>query len=68
MSQKCQKAEVAACARWAEIGAVGSIIVGMLIFSEPTDLVRILCLTLIVADMVGLGSIRRCELAPHAAE
>ena len=32
----------------------GSIIVGMVIFSEPTDPVRIICLTLIVAGMVGL--------------
>ena len=43
-----------AYAVWTGIGAVGSIIVGMLIFSEPTDPVRILCLTLIVAGMVGL--------------
>jgi len=43
-----------AYAVWTGIGAAGSIIVGMLIFSEPTDPVRILCLTLIVAGMVGL--------------
>jgi quaternary ammonium compound-resistance protein SugE len=43
-----------AYAVWTGIGAVGSIVVGMLIFSEPTDPVRILCLTLIVAGMVGL--------------
>ena len=43
-----------AYAVWTGIGAVGSIIVGMLIYSEPTDPVRILCLTLIVAGMVGL--------------
>jgi quaternary ammonium compound-resistance protein SugE len=43
-----------AYAVWTGIGAVGSIIVGMLIFSEPTDPVRIICLTLIVAGMVGL--------------
>ena len=39
---------------WTGIGAAGSIIVGMVIFSEPTDPVRIICLTLIVAGMVGL--------------
>jgi quaternary ammonium compound-resistance protein SugE len=33
---------------------VGSILVGMLVFSEPADPVRVLCLTLIVAGMVGL--------------
>jgi len=43
-----------AYAVWTGIGAAGSIIVGMLIFSEPTDPVRIICLTLIVAGMVGL--------------
>jgi quaternary ammonium compound-resistance protein SugE len=43
-----------AYAVWTGIGAAGSIIVGMLIYSEPTDPVRILCLTLIVAGMVGL--------------
>jgi quaternary ammonium compound-resistance protein SugE len=43
-----------AYAVWTGIGAVGSIIVGMLIYSEPTDPVRILCLTLIVAGMIGL--------------
>jgi quaternary ammonium compound-resistance protein SugE len=43
-----------AYAVWTGIGAVGSIIVGMLLYSEPTDPVRIVCLTLIVAGMVGL--------------
>ena len=43
-----------AYAVWTGIGAVGGIIVGMLLYSEPTDPVRIVCLTLIVAGMVGL--------------
>jgi len=43
-----------AYAVWTGIGAVGSIIVGMLLYSEPTDPVRIVCLTLIVAGIVGL--------------
>jgi quaternary ammonium compound-resistance protein SugE len=43
-----------AYAVWTGIGAAGSIIVGMFIFSESADPVRILCLTLIVAGMVGL--------------
>jgi quaternary ammonium compound-resistance protein SugE len=43
-----------AYAIWTGIGAAGSIIVGMVIFSEPTDPVRVICLTLIVAGMVGL--------------
>ena len=43
-----------AYAVWTGIGAAGSIIVGMLLFSESADPIRILCLTLIVAGMVGL--------------
>ena len=43
-----------AYAVWTGIGAVGSIIVGMIVYSESTDPVRIICLTLIVAGMVGL--------------
>lgn len=43
-----------AYAVWTGIGAAGSMLIGMLIYSEPTDPVRILCLTLIVAGMVGL--------------
>ena len=39
---------------WTGIGAVGSVVVGMLIYSEPADPVRLLYLTLIVAGMVGL--------------
>jgi quaternary ammonium compound-resistance protein SugE len=43
-----------AYAVWTGIGAAGSILVGILIFSEPADPVRILCLSLIVAGMIGL--------------
>jgi quaternary ammonium compound-resistance protein SugE len=43
-----------AYAVWTGIGATGSILVGMLIYSEPADPIRILCLTLIVAGMIGL--------------
>jgi quaternary ammonium compound-resistance protein SugE len=43
-----------AYAVWTGIGAAGSIIVGMLVYGEPTNAVRVLCLTLIVAGMVGL--------------
>ncbi len=43
-----------AYAVWTGIGAVGSILVGMLLYSEPADPVRIICLTLIIAGMVGL--------------
>jgi quaternary ammonium compound-resistance protein SugE len=43
-----------AYAVWTGIGAVGSIIVGMMLFSESADPIRIICLTLIIAGMVGL--------------
>lgn len=43
-----------AYAVWTGIGAVGSILVGMLVYSESADPVRLVCLTLIVAGMVGL--------------
>lgn len=43
-----------AYAVWTGISAAGSIIVGMVVFSEPTDPIRLLCLVLIVAGMVGL--------------
>jgi quaternary ammonium compound-resistance protein SugE len=43
-----------AYAVWTGIGAVGSIMVGMLVYSEPADPVRVLCLTLIMAGMIGL--------------
>lgn len=43
-----------AYAVWTGIGAVGSILVGMTLFSESIDPVRIICLSLIVAGMVGL--------------
>jgi len=43
-----------AYAVWTGIGAVGSIVVGMFLYSESADPVRIVCLTLIIAGMVGL--------------
>jgi quaternary ammonium compound-resistance protein SugE len=43
-----------AYAVWTGIGAAGSILVGILLYSEPADPIRILCLTLIVAGMIGL--------------
>jgi quaternary ammonium compound-resistance protein SugE len=43
-----------AYAVWTGIGAAGSIVVGILLFSESADPIRILCLTLIVAGMVGI--------------
>lgn len=43
-----------AYAIWTGIGAVGTAILGMLFFDEPRDLIRILCILLIVAGIIGL--------------
>ncbi|MBB5048743.1 quaternary ammonium compound-resistance protein SugE [Rhodopseudomonas rhenobacensis] len=43
-----------AYAVWTGIGAAGTIVVGMLMFGESADPVRLLCLLLIVAGMIGL--------------
>ena len=39
---------------WVGIGAVGTAILGMLLFNEPRDAARILCLGLIIAGVLGL--------------
>lgn len=39
---------------WTGIGAVGTAILGMVLFNESRDLLRILCILLIVAGIVGL--------------
>lgn len=43
-----------AYAIWTGIGAVGVASIGMLFLGEPREWLRILCLLLIVAGMVGL--------------
>src|SRR6202163_3648960 len=43
-----------AYAVWTGIGAAGSIIAGMLLFRESADPMRLICLSLIVAGMIGL--------------
>lgn len=43
-----------AYAVWTGIGTVGAAVLGMLIFHEPRDLSRILCILLIVAGIAGL--------------
>lgn len=39
---------------WTGIGAVGTAIVGMLVFGEPRTAARLACIVLIVAGIVGL--------------
>jgi quaternary ammonium compound-resistance protein SugE len=43
-----------AYAIWTGIGAVGTAILGMMLFGEPRDLARILCILLIIAGILGL--------------
>lgn len=39
---------------WTGIGTIGTIILGIIIFKEPISVVRIVCVLLIVAGIVGL--------------
>jgi len=39
---------------WTGIGAVGTAILGMVLFGEPREVGRILCLVLIISGIVGL--------------
>ena len=43
-----------AYAVWTGIGAVGTALLGMLLFDEPRDAWRLACIALIVAGIVGL--------------
>ncbi len=43
-----------AYAVWTGIGAVGTVILGMYLFGESRDLLRILCLLLIISGIIGL--------------
>lgn len=39
---------------WAGIGAVGSVIAGIILFKEPTDFWRMLFLFLLISSIIGL--------------
>jgi quaternary ammonium compound-resistance protein SugE len=39
---------------WTGIGAVGAAILGVVIYKEPATLARLLCISLIMAGIVGL--------------
>ena len=43
-----------AYAVWTGIGTVGAAILGMFLFDEPRDIVRIACIFLIIAGIAGL--------------
>ena len=42
---------------WTGIGAVGVAILGMILFDEPRNLMRIACILLIVAGIAGLKAL-----------
>ena len=39
---------------WTGIGAVGTVILGIVLFGEPKNAVRLLCIGLIIAGIAGL--------------
>jgi quaternary ammonium compound-resistance protein SugE len=43
-----------AYAVWVGIGAVGAALLGILLFNEPVTLMRVACLGLIIAGVIGL--------------
>ncbi|MGV3538793.1 MAG: DMT family transporter [Rufibacter sp.] len=43
-----------AYASWTGIGAVGTAILGIVLFNEPKDLVRLACIGLIIIGVLGL--------------
>ena len=47
-----------AYAVWTGIGAVGTAVLGMVLFGEPRTALRLTCIVLIVAGIVGLKTVR----------
>ncbi|MBA9076919.1 MULTISPECIES: DMT family transporter [Rufibacter] len=43
-----------AYASWTGIGAVGAALLGIFLFNEPKDAIRLLCIGLIIAGVLGL--------------
>jgi quaternary ammonium compound-resistance protein SugE len=43
-----------AYAVWTGIGAVGTVLVGILVFNEPTTLLRLIFIATLIASIVGL--------------
>ena len=43
-----------AYAAWTGIGAVGTVLLGMILFDEPRDAARLVCIVLIIAGVIGL--------------
>lgn len=43
-----------AYAVWTGIGTIGTVMYGIIFFKEPTDILRIVCIMLIICGIVGL--------------
>jgi len=43
-----------AYAVWTGVGAIGTVVIGMILLGEPKDLPRIACLALIATGLIGL--------------
>lgn len=43
-----------AYAVWTGIGIIGTVLYGIIFFKEPTDILRIICILLIIFGIVGL--------------
>ena len=43
-----------AYAIWTGIGTVGTVILGIILFKEPFDTIRMICIILIVSGIIGL--------------
>jgi quaternary ammonium compound-resistance protein SugE len=39
---------------WTGIGAIGTVILGIVLFGEPASVIRLGCITLILAGIIGL--------------
>lgn len=46
-----------AYAVWTGIGAVGTVLVGIIVFKEPTTFLRLLFLTTLIGSIVGLKAV-----------
>lgn len=43
-----------AYAVWTGIGTIGTVIFGIVVFKEPVDIIRLVCILLIVIGIIGL--------------
>jgi quaternary ammonium compound-resistance protein SugE len=46
-----------AYAAWTGIGIIGTILLGILLFGESREMLRILCLLLILSGIIGLWAV-----------